>query len=451
MKLTIRLFILIIVCLLLAVKQAFSQVSMEWEARYNGEANKNDEANSMAVDIYGNIFVTGWSAGENGKYDFATIKYDPNGVQRWVQRYNGPGNGDDGASCIAVDGAGNSFVTGFSAGNGTGEDFVTIKYDVNGSEQWVQRYNSEGNGQDRALFVSIDSFGNSYVAGYSAGNGTGPDYTTIKYNSEGEQLWIAKYNGPGNGKDKAYSVLLDDLGNVYVTGYSWGNGTDFDITTIKYDENGIQLWVARYNGSANGDDETGKYAMGIDASGSIYVTGGSMGYLTGYDFVTIKYDSAGLQKWVQKYNGPGNSDDMAQSIAVDNSGNVYITGQSFGYGTKFDYCTIKYNTLGETQWIQRYNGENNSYDSPSSIAVDNSGNAYVTGYCRANETGYDYTTMKYNPQGVQDWIHFYDGGVKRDDSAFFIVVDRSNNVYVTGKSSGDGTGEDYVTIKIKNY
>ncbi|MBI2303339.1 MAG: SBBP repeat-containing protein [Chloroflexi bacterium] len=97
-------------------------------ARYNGPGNSTDEARAMAVDGSGNVYVAGVSAGSDGYFDYATIKYDTGGNQVWVARYNGPGNADDMARALAVDGAGNVYVTGYSAGIGTSSDYATIKY-----------------------------------------------------------------------------------------------------------------------------------------------------------------------------------------------------------------------------------------------------------------------------------------------------------------------------------
>ena len=112
----------------------------------------------------------------------------------------------------------------------------------------------------------------------------------------------------------------------------------------------------------------------------MYVTGMSYGSGTAYDYATIKYNSSGDTMWVRRYNGPGNSDDEATAIAVDGSGNVYVTGYSDGSGTCYDYATIKYNSSGDTMWVRRYNGPGNSNDEANAIAVDGSGNVYVTGY-----------------------------------------------------------------------
>ena len=111
-------------------------------------------------------------------------------------------------------------------------------------------------------------------------------------------------------------------------------------------------WVARYNGPANKFD--GTRAMVIDAAGNVYVSGPSEGKKGNVDYATIKYNSAGVQQWVARYNGTGNGEDWPYAIAVDASGNVYVTGRSLGIGTNLDYATIKYNNTGIQQWAVRY-------------------------------------------------------------------------------------------------
>ena len=104
----------------------------------------------------------------------------------------------------------------------------------------------------------------------------------------------------------------------------------------------------------------GATAIAVDENGNVYVTGRSYNSGTGYDYATIKYNSSGDTMWVRRYNGPGNSDDEATAIAVDGSGNVYVTGYSDDSGTSYNYATIKYNSSGDTMWIRRYNGSANT-------------------------------------------------------------------------------------------
>jgi len=136
-------------------------------------------------------------------------------------------------------------------------------------------------------------------------------------------------------------------------------------------------WVQRYNGTGN--DLDAGYSIAVDGSGNVYVTGSSWGIGTASDYATIKYNSSGVRQWIQRYNGPGNSGDVASSIVVDGLGNVYITGLISVNGSVGDYATIKYNSSGVQQWVQRYNGPGNDHEVATSIAVDGSGNVYVTG------------------------------------------------------------------------
>ncbi|MCX6641467.1 MAG: SBBP repeat-containing protein, partial [bacterium] len=364
----------------------------EWVARYSGgPGSYYDEAYSLAVDGNGNVYITGRSYGSGTDYDYVTIKYNSAGFQEWVAHYNGPGNSYDEAASLAVDGSGNVYVTGCSWGSGTDYDYATIKYNSAGVQQWVARYSGPGSYYDEAYNLAVDGSGNVYVTGSSEGSGTGPDYATIKYNSSGVQEWVARYNGPGNDYDEAYSLAVDGSGNVCVTGYSLGSGTDQDYATIKYNSAGVQQWVARYNGPGNHYDYA--YSLAVDGSGNVYVTGSSIGSGTNRDYATIRYNSAGVQEWVARYNGPGNNWDEATSLAVDGSGNVYVTGHSYGSGTYADYATIKYNSAGVQEWVARYNGPGNSGDEANSLAVDGSGNVYVTGISDGGGTGPDYATI----------------------------------------------------------
>jgi Beta-propeller repeat len=153
---------------------------------------------------------------------------------QWVARYNGPGNDGALANSIAIDSAGNVYVTGKSFSSGTYYDYATVKYDSSGQEQWVARYNGPGNSDDSPNRIAIDSAGNVYVTGKSVGSGNDDDYATVKYDSSGQEQWVARYNGPGNGGDLANAIALDSAGNVYVTGGSEGLGIGFDYVTIKY-------------------------------------------------------------------------------------------------------------------------------------------------------------------------------------------------------------------------
>jgi len=439
----LALFILLLFAQL--VVQAVAQPVEEWVARYNGPANGNEYANAMALDNDGNVYVTGSSTGSGTSGDYTTVKYDPSGNQLWVARYDGPANGGDTAYAIALDTAGNVYVTGDSIGTYSGLDYATVKYDPSGNQLWVARYDGPASSTDAAYAMALDNTGNVYVTGYSAGSGANGDYATVKYDPSGNQLWVARYDGPANDIDATYAMALDSAGNVYVTGVSFGSGTRGDYATVKYDPSGNQLWVARYDGPANSTDEA--YAMALDSADNVYVTGYSAGSGANGDYATVKYDSSGNQLWVARYNGPANDLDYANAIALDRNGNVYVTGYSDGSGTVGDYATVKYDPSGNQLWVARYDGSGNTNDIAEDLAMDSAGNVYVTGYSERNGSGTsgDYATVKYDPSGNQIWVARYNGPT--DNWARALAVDSAGNVYVTGRSIGSSTSKDYATIK----
>lgn len=414
--------------------------AQDWVARYDGPSNDDDRAHAIAVDNAGNVYVTGKSLGSGTDYDYATVKYDSLGVEQWVVRYNGPGNSSDGANALVLDNAGNVYVTGRSIGSGTQGDYATVKYNSLGVEQWVARYNGPGNDADEAESIAVDSAGNVYVTGGSVGSGTQSDYATVKYNSLGVEQWVARYNGSDNNSDGAIALVIDNAGNVYITGGSIGSGTWSDYATVKYNSLGIEQWVARYNGPGNYTDRA--CAAAGDSDGNIYVTGGSAGVYTGTaDYATLMYNSDGVQQWVVRYNSPDSGLDVARALALDNSGNICITGTSLG--SYYDYLTIKYDPSGTQQWAVRYTSSGAMEDEAYALAIDSESSVYVTGYYY----GGNYCTLKYDSSGIQQWVKYYNGPGNGADVAYAIAVDAVGNAYVTGRSRGLGSQDDYATIK----
>ena len=371
-------------------------------------------------------------------------------VQAWVQRYNGPGNGWDEANAVVVDGSNNVIVTGYSRVTGTNSYYVTIKYSSDGVPLWTNRYNGPENGWDQASAVVVDSSNNVIVTGQSGGSGSSADYLTIKYSSAGVPLWTNRYNGPGNGynSDYAYAMAVDGSNNVIVTGQSGGSGSSADYLTIKYSSAGVPLWTNRYNGPGNDSDWAS--AVAVDGSNNVIVTGSSAanaGDPVNYDYATIQYSSAGEPLWTNRYNGPANGDEGAYAMAVDGSNNVIVTGCSYGGGSYYDYATIQYSSAGVPLWTNRYRGPGNSDGQAWAVAVDGSNNVIVTGYsCNSGRVNRDYATIKYSSAGEPLWTNRYNGPGNGDDYAKAVAVDGSNNVIVTGYSY-NGADYDCATIQ----
>jgi uncharacterized delta-60 repeat protein len=391
-----------------------SNVIQEWVARHDGPSNDNDNPYAMAIDSNNNVYVTGYHLEGGG--DYTTIKYDPNGTELWIATYNGPSNGGDEAYAIAIDSNDNIYVTGKSRGIGGGA-FATVKYNPNGNELWVARYDINTNesakgvarydnpGNDGAAkAIVIDSLNNIYVTGRSKGTATGYDYATIKYAPDSNvPVWVARYSNPdigiGDDADAPYAIAVDSNSNVYVTGKS--NGVvGWDYATIKYNSIGTELWVARYNGPANKKSDEAK-AIVIDSHDNIYVTGESYDETDsdGHDYATIKYTpDSNVPVWIARYNGPRNDGDYATAIAIDSSDYIYVAGYSYGVGTLTDFATVKYDPNGNEIWVKRYDGPVSGDETMRAIAIDSLDNVYVTGESYGPSSGKDYATVKYSPE-----------------------------------------------------
>jgi hypothetical protein len=431
---------LVVGLLVCYVGVASAQVREDWVARYDGPVSQGDSARDIAVDKWGNVYVTGGICTPSWWPDFGctsgawgTLKYDAAGNKLWSAAYSGPASWADTAAAIAVDGAGNAYITGSMCLSAVFDyvsffcsetEYTTIKYDTNGNQLWVARYAGPVNSSWASAIV-LDGAGNVHVTGSSMAIDYSYDYVTIKYDTNGHELWVARYNGPANDSDYASTIALDPAGDVYVTGDSGGTAST-ETATIKYDADGNQIWVAR-------SGEAASFAIAVEA-GSVYVTG----------LATIKYDGDGHELWVAR-NSPGTF--RASALAVDDSGNAYVTGTTWGAGTSPDYATIKYDADGNQRWAARYNGPGDGYDSAVAIALDASRNVYVAGQSDGAVTSWDYATIKYDNDGKELWVARYDGPGHGYDAPAAIVLDARSNVYIAGYSWGGDTQFDYATVK----
>ncbi len=377
-----------------------------WASRYSGPGNGESKARQVTVSPDGaTVFVTGGSTGATSGEDYATVAYDAaTGAQLWASRYNGSGNTSDEALSLAVspDGA-TVFVTGASAGATSGPDYATVAYNAaTGARRWVRRYNGPKNGRDVAFAVAAGPGGRSvFVTGFSTGATSGQDYATIAYNAAtGARRWVRRYNGPANRLDIANAVTVSPGGrSVFVTGFSAGATSGTDYATVAYNAaTGARRWVSRYNGPANRSDVAFAVAAGPGGR-SVFVTGTSAGAASGWDYATIAYSAAtGARRWVRRYNA-ANRLDIARAVAVSWDGaTVFVTGASDGVTSGQDYATVAYDAAtGARLWASRYNGPGNEGDHATSLAVGPAGDTvYVTGDSSGGAgTGPDYATVAY--------------------------------------------------------
>lgn len=231
-----------------------------------------DVATALAVDLNGNILVTGRSGGVFTNYDYATIKYSNTGTPLWTNRYSGTTNRDDKAFALAVDSRGNVFVTGYSFGTNVHRQYATVAYSDEGTPLWTNRYASPG-GDDEAAAIAVDSHGNVFVTGTSLGTNGYNDSATLAYSSAGQPLWTNRF-----ARHMGKAIAVDREGNAFVTGG--------DYVTVAYSGAGVLLWTNHFAGVGNGGAAN---SLALDSDGNLFVTGGSIPTNFSYDYATIKY------------------------------------------------------------------------------------------------------------------------------------------------------------------
>ena len=367
----------------------------------------------------------------------------------WTNVFKGPGVSFDFAATVGVDSAGDVFVGGASGSIGS-ENAVVLKYSSAGVSLWTNSYNGPGNSEDWIGSLAVDGGGNVTVAGHSR-KAPGSDdwnFLTIRYSGAGVPLWTNLYDGAGDGTDFTSGIAVDSSSNVVVTGWSKTstNVSSEDFATIKYSSTGVPLWTNYYDGPGNEWDIAN--AVALDANGRVFVCGSAMA--ANSDIATVAYSSAGVPLWTNLYDGPAGGWDSGNALAVDHAGNVIVVGEAPGIGTAQDYVTIKYTSAGVPLWTNLYNGLGNDNDRADAVTVDGNGNVFVTGFSRNANGDSDFATLKYSPDGTPLWTNLYNGPGNDDDGASALAVDSNGNVFVTGTAVGINSHDDFVTIAYSN-
>ena len=288
---------------------------------------------SVAIDESNNIYLHG-----QGSAGLQTVKLNSAGIQQWIVSYIGDFYADLRKKMIYK--YGYVYITGditksVSKPSQNVRHILTIKYNaLNGAQVWAGAYTHADKHNQYGTDLIVDGTGNIYVIGpiwVKAANKFNCNWGTLKYNASGSLQWVKFYDGNGNdysslsgsqGLEVPYDIAFDNSGNIIVCGTSYettGQFTSQDMTTIKYNPSGTQLWVRTYDDPSHSNNST--QAITSDGSSNVYITGS---YVAGnQNATTIKYNSAGVVQWMINYTGG-----ISRALVLDNSANVYVSGSA---------------------------------------------------------------------------------------------------------------------------
>ncbi|MFD2727368.1 SBBP repeat-containing protein [Hyunsoonleella rubra] len=462
-----KIYLTICLILLFICSQNLSQAQeLIFAKRIGGDSPfiSLERGNSIALDETGNLYVTGTiGAGTSGvvfgenEVNETTLningsflaKYNNIQELQWVQQM-GTSNNSITSYAIDSDASGNVYVSGtfgieatFGVGQtnettltGTLGEIFIAKYDSNGNLLWAINEGGENDDNPGGKALIVDDSGNVYLTGtfwgtvtFGEGETTETTFTSekstfflAKYDSNGALIWVQKVDS-GSNSSVGKNLDLDEQENIYVTGnyfdsVVFGEGLSNEITL---NDNNVSAFIAKYDNEGNflwaiEPFKSGKADIGndlaIDKQGSVFFTGSftdsiilgegteNETQLSGAgsdEIIVAKYNSEGEFIWGKTAESTGG--DRGIGLAVDTASNVFITGY-YGSQIQFgknenndttitnsgssDIFVAKFSSSGEFIWVTHAGGTN--WEQGTDIQVDESGNAYVTGFYRSNIT-----------------------------------------------------------------
>jgi hypothetical protein len=385
-------------------------------------------------------------------------------THEWTKQWGT--SSSDSSGSVSADGLGNVYISGDTDGslgatNAGDYDAFVSKYNSAGNLQWTRQLGTTN--RDRSTGVSADGLGNVYISGYTngiLGAMTAGDYDAFvsKYDAAGQLQWTQQLGT--SLQDLGSSVSADGLGNVYISGSTYGslygtNAGEQDAFVSKYDAAGNLQWSRQLG--TNGRDQS--FHVSADGLGSVYISGNTRGSLGGTyagleDAFISKYDEAGNFQWTRQLGTTLN--DYAGGVSADGLGNVHVSGGTYGMlgGSNAgisDAFASKFDAAGNLQWMRQFG--TSAHEGSSGVSADGLGNVYLTGTTQGNlgqtNAGFnDAFVTKFDVAGNLQWTRQL--GTSTYDESSAVSADGLGGVYVAGNTLGSlggtyvGSGDAFV-------
>lgn len=431
----------------------------QWTGHHSGLPDGVGRASAVAVYAAGFVAEGGTF---NLNYDYLVVKFGPDGAQRWAQRFDGPAQGDDRANRVAADSAGNVYVTGFSYGENY-YDWSTHKYGPDGTRLWERRHSGSGAADDRPGDMMLAPDGNVVVTGFTknAGDGQTNDIDTVTYDPAGAVVWQARWTDTATSHEEPADLDIDAAGRIAVSGSTAaapGPYADPFPITLRYDSGGALMQTIRTDGGKVDVGDAGDFVIAgfskvsrYDAAGTptwstplitgsrdvfgiVSVATDSTGHVTvagtitdifnhNQDYLTVRYDPDGRELWRYRFDGPVDgvkNGDTAAGLAIDSTDAALVTGTSWN-----DYLSNRGGTADDIVTLRFAAGDAPALHAPSDLTAtgisrsqirlswsDNSGTEDGFGIERCAGTGCtdfaEITTVGH------DTTSYTDGGLSRN-------------------------------------
>jgi Secretion system C-terminal sorting domain len=440
-------------CLTLsAVTPSLAQAPLlQWEQQFDGLLNGKDISRSLVIDDSNNIYITGTSYQTFQGGNFSTIKYNPSGVLQWSDHHYAvqAGHSNIGKKILlSPDGA--IYAVGTLAINDG--DMAIIKYGTNG-KLWAKNYEPYmfNSYDDYGIDMGCDTSGNFYaIAQVLSPAGNMEDLYIMKCDSSGTKQWDHNYSA-ASGPDYPVALAVSPSGTSYplLQAYNFFGTATNDITTIQYLTNSTENWLSKYNGSGNADDYPA--AIVLDSQDNQYVCGIADAGATN-DMVAMKQNIYGTRLWTYTYNGSANENDSAVAIRYLSNNLTVVTGKcrEFQSGFVRDAIVTLLIDSGTVVWTKKYFGDAGIGAVPTQMIVDASDNIYISGYENSTGAMKEACIIKYSASGTELWNLQYSGIQGFDDVFTGLALDNNQDLVATGQTTTAINNANYLTVKYSN-
>lgn len=372
-----------------------------WSDIIAGSGGGHDFATDITLDTQQNVIVCGSiSETEPEGNNMLIVKYEPQGIESWRKSYD-YNETSEAAAAVCIDAANNIYCTGARQDTTGYSDMLTIKLNASGQPIWEETYDYNSL-YDLGVKIGL-SGSRVIVTGVGQFNAVTWQAISLSYmQSNGNHTGTAYSGSSSPGIEEVSDLFIDDQENIYVAGSKVDGTTGYDMLLIKLDDDLNIEWTREWDGDGMTDKGIG---VRVAPNGDVYLCGTTQTTAQGTDVVLVKYNSDGDLIWAQTYNGEHNGDDESASLEWHDDGYLYITGNSFVV-SNLDYLTLKYDSTGTLLWSMDYNSPFNKDDRATNMAIDDEGDIIVSGQCELNDSTTTYYTVKY----VERSVEIYDFG-----------------------------------------
>jgi len=440
--------IILITIFLITGNAAFSQ-TLSWSQTYNSSGITRDTPNGNAIDASGNCYIVGKKLVSGFDNDFIVIKYNSSGVEEWVKTFAGSANNDDEGEVIKVGSDGNIYAAGVIKDATTNQDCAIYKITPDGYVSWSRIYNFSGTNYDYVLDILVDIPNGIYTTGYTYNWLTGnQDALTMKLDTSGNITWAKSFDSSDLfdiGTDGSRFIAKDNAGFIYTAG-----NTEFitpSLNFLKYSPNGDLIHSYIYDDNY---EEEVLYGMKVDNSGNVY----GVGKGAAVTMILVKLDSSLSFQWFDTTSYGTYNNDHAEDLVIGDDGHIYVCG-SLSMDSGLGYfliksAVLKYSPSGNLEWTFTHMS-NTKADYAKKIIASNDGTLFVLGYFWTPTYSTSHLkVMRLNSSGSLIDSIFYTGSGSNNMVASTLSIDANNSLYISLTRSSLANADKIVTLKYSN-